>query len=177
MTDPAKAARRTLALLTGQLHLVRHEDGPDTTTLRAARHHLVTLLRDASTHAPIETITSVERLTVGLLLQLAKTTHTPPHQMLQDIAVLNAPHSTDADPAVALLTARLDMATPTPATAPLDAVHQDLIVDAVHGNPQRTLRTLTTIATALLVTLAETLGTTPEKLIARLAPYIPLHGR
>ncbi|CUU59752.1 hypothetical protein Ga0074812_13150 [Parafrankia irregularis] len=63
------------------------------------------------------------------------------------------------------------MADTTSASAPLDAVHQDLIFHAVQSNPQRTLRTLTMVATALLVALAGALGTTPENLIARLAPY------
>ncbi|KPM50406.1 hypothetical protein ACG83_40485 [Frankia sp. R43] len=171
MTDPGSAAQRTLALLTGQLHVVHHEGGPDAAALRAAHRHLDAIIRDAATRAPIETITSVERLTVGLLLQLAKTTHASPQEMLQGIAVLHAREGAEADPAVALLTARLDMADTTSASAPLDAVRQDLIFRAVQSNPQRTLRTLTMVATALLVALAEALGTTPENLIARLAPY------
>ncbi|WP_035953035.1 hypothetical protein [Parafrankia sp. EUN1f] len=175
MTDPVSAAQRALALLTGQLHVADYEGGPDTTALRAAQRHLDAIIRDAATRAPIETITSVERLAVGLLLQLAKTTHTSPQATLQDIAVLHARQSTDADPAVALLTARLDMADTTPATAPLDAVRQELIFHAVQSNPQRILRTLTMVATALLMALAEALGSTPEKLIARLALYTYPH--
>ncbi|OHV19240.1 hypothetical protein BBK14_29475 [Parafrankia soli] len=174
MTDPARAARYALALLAGQLQVARHEDDPDTAALRAARRQIGTLIREASTDAPTETIHSVERLTVGLLLQLAKTTRACPQEMLRAIAVAHAGQATDPEPAVGLLTVRLDMATPTPASASTgwDALHEDLLVDAARI-PQRTLDTLTKIAAALLVELADALRTAPEKLLARLAAHTP----
>lgn len=173
MTDPVRAARQVLTLISSQLHVTRYEGAPDTSRLRAARAQVEELLRETSSHSPIETITSVERLTVGLLLQLAKNTHAPPEVFLQTIGVLYADQGGTPDPAIALLTVRLDMiisGSPSD-TAQLDALRQDLLADAATGNSQRTLRTLTKIATAVLIELANALGVPAENLLARLTSY------
>ncbi|MEX5713164.1 hypothetical protein AB1484_34240 [Parafrankia sp. FMc6] len=103
MTDPVRAAHLVLGLISGQLHVTRHEGAPDTSRLWAARAQVEELLRETSSHSPIETITSVERLTVGLLLQLAKNTHAPPEVILQTIGVLYADQRGMPDPAITLL--------------------------------------------------------------------------
>jgi hypothetical protein len=180
MTDSGIGAQYTLALLAGQIAAARVEDEPATPAGRAARRDVATLVRHAGAYAPADTIASLERLTVRLLLQLATAGEARPEQLLQAIGLLHAarPTDPDRDHAVALLTVRLDMTRHPTAdgeggapAVPLDEVRAELVRDAVAHGPDRTISSLVKIATALLVELANAYGTPAEDLLARLAPY------
>jgi hypothetical protein len=217
MTGSGIGARYTVALLALHVEIARGDNGP----MGPAQHHGVrrdfeTLVEQAGRHAAIETITSMERFTVGLLLRLATVGRTKPEALLEAVGLLRAAqpadgnrtatgsrtvdrgrqaddgtraadrdHAADAfrDPALALLTIRLDM-TPhpgmrrpsgAPAPAPLYDLREELLLEAVRNGPAVTITTMVKIATALIVELAAAFGSTVEDLLARLAPHATDH--
>jgi hypothetical protein len=192
MTD--SGAGYAIALLAGQVEAARREgEATGTQSGQAARSDLTALVRRAAAHAATGTITSLERLTVGVLLQLAAVGGVQPEALLQAIGRLHADRPLDADRdfAVALLTIRLDLTrrdgagrpgdSPTGRSgdrppASWDEVRAGLLADVVAHCAEATISTLAKIATALLVELAAAFGATAEDLLGRLDPYAADHG-